>query len=226
MSSNERQYRSYLDYVENIGNSCGFEVEEDVLRIPSTKRVRVIVLLFLRFLENACSQLIKVFQFSFETINCEIQVCHIGKTRTYPKEDEISIKDEILNMLRNSRHGNLSETRSTHDFTAEKHCQTHAGKVHASSSCHHDNTEIDQSRERQFIPRSNTEPVRNCTKIDQKVLDEIVHKVVSELLSRSQGEEFEKCKNECREASKNWNMGGNVINVIPGLRGSRGKGGD
>ena len=39
-SSNERQYRSYLDYVENIGKTCGFDVKEDVLRIPSTKRVR------------------------------------------------------------------------------------------------------------------------------------------------------------------------------------------
>ena len=41
MSSNERQYRSYLDHVENIGTTCGFDVEEDVLRIPSTKRVRI-----------------------------------------------------------------------------------------------------------------------------------------------------------------------------------------
>lgn len=45
MSSNERQYRSYLDHVENIGTTCGFDVEEDVLRIPSTKRVRTLKLI-------------------------------------------------------------------------------------------------------------------------------------------------------------------------------------
>ncbi|KAL3858141.1 hypothetical protein ACJMK2_012751 [Sinanodonta woodiana] len=33
------QYRSYLDYVRLVGETCGFIVEEDMLRIPSTKRV-------------------------------------------------------------------------------------------------------------------------------------------------------------------------------------------
>ena len=34
------QYRDYLDYIFEIGqNKCGFEVQEDKLRIPSTKRV-------------------------------------------------------------------------------------------------------------------------------------------------------------------------------------------
>ena len=40
-SSNEGQYRSYLDYIENIGKTCGFDVKEDVLRIPSTKKVQI-----------------------------------------------------------------------------------------------------------------------------------------------------------------------------------------
>ena len=34
------QYRSYLNYVREIGGKMGFKVHEDVLRIPSTKRVR------------------------------------------------------------------------------------------------------------------------------------------------------------------------------------------
>ena len=33
------QYQSYLAYVAQVGRACGFEVEEDTLRIPSTKRV-------------------------------------------------------------------------------------------------------------------------------------------------------------------------------------------
>ncbi|XP_078598056.1 putative tRNA (uracil-O(2)-)-methyltransferase isoform X2 [Branchiostoma floridae x Branchiostoma japonicum] len=32
-------YRNYLDYVCSIGQACGFTVEEDSLRIPSTKRI-------------------------------------------------------------------------------------------------------------------------------------------------------------------------------------------
>eukprot|EP00123_Amoebidium_parasiticum_P002893 comp14183_c0_seq1/m.10127 comp14183_c0_seq1/g.10127 ORF comp14183_c0_seq1/g.10127 comp14183_c0_seq1/m.10127 type:complete len:585 (-) comp14183_c0_seq1:212-1966(-) len=38
-SSNVPQYAEYLDYVQSIGTLCGYEVEVDRLRIPSTKRV-------------------------------------------------------------------------------------------------------------------------------------------------------------------------------------------
>lgn len=32
-------YRDYLNYVSQLGNKCGFDMEEDKLRIPSTKRI-------------------------------------------------------------------------------------------------------------------------------------------------------------------------------------------
>jgi len=38
-STGSSHYRTYLDYIRNIGEICGFSVREDVLRIPSTKRV-------------------------------------------------------------------------------------------------------------------------------------------------------------------------------------------
>ncbi|XP_072262600.1 probable tRNA (uracil-O(2)-)-methyltransferase isoform X2 [Pyxicephalus adspersus] len=41
-SSKKTQYREYLDFVTDIGTRCGFNVEEDCLRIPSTKRVCLI----------------------------------------------------------------------------------------------------------------------------------------------------------------------------------------
>ena len=37
--SGKSQYRFYLDYVVHIGERMGFKVQEDVLRIPSNKRV-------------------------------------------------------------------------------------------------------------------------------------------------------------------------------------------
>ncbi|XP_047422447.1 probable tRNA (uracil-O(2)-)-methyltransferase isoform X2 [Sciurus carolinensis] len=37
--SGKTQYREYLDFIREVGLSCGFQVEEDCLRIPSTKRV-------------------------------------------------------------------------------------------------------------------------------------------------------------------------------------------
>jgi len=36
---NTSQYQSYLEFVEEVGQVCGFTVERDTLRIPSTKRV-------------------------------------------------------------------------------------------------------------------------------------------------------------------------------------------
>ncbi|XP_021251099.1 probable tRNA (uracil-O(2)-)-methyltransferase isoform X1 [Numida meleagris] len=40
--SKKTQYREYLDFVAEVGCVCGFHVEEDCLRIPSTKRVCLI----------------------------------------------------------------------------------------------------------------------------------------------------------------------------------------
>uniref|UniRef100_UPI00358FE819 probable tRNA (uracil-O(2)-)-methyltransferase n=1 Tax=Myxine glutinosa TaxID=7769 RepID=UPI00358FE819 len=37
--SSNGQYREYLDFVAEVGTVCGFHVEEDTMRIPSTKRV-------------------------------------------------------------------------------------------------------------------------------------------------------------------------------------------
>ncbi|XP_006875385.1 PREDICTED: probable tRNA (uracil-O(2)-)-methyltransferase [Chrysochloris asiatica] len=40
--SQKTQYREYLDFIREVGQACGFHVEEDCLRIPSTKRVCLI----------------------------------------------------------------------------------------------------------------------------------------------------------------------------------------
>ncbi|XP_013013035.1 probable tRNA (uracil-O(2)-)-methyltransferase isoform X2 [Cavia porcellus] len=40
--SRKTQYREYLDFVREVGQACGFLVQEDCLRIPSTKRVCLI----------------------------------------------------------------------------------------------------------------------------------------------------------------------------------------
>ncbi|XP_036982818.2 probable tRNA (uracil-O(2)-)-methyltransferase [Artibeus jamaicensis] len=40
--STQTQYRGYLDFIREVGAACGFCVEEDCLRIPSTKRVCLI----------------------------------------------------------------------------------------------------------------------------------------------------------------------------------------
>ncbi len=39
------QYCDYLDYVQEIGQAMGFKVQRDTLRIPSSKRVRLFILI-------------------------------------------------------------------------------------------------------------------------------------------------------------------------------------
>ena len=38
-NTDKSAYRDYLDYVKTVGETCGFIMEEDKLRIPSTKRI-------------------------------------------------------------------------------------------------------------------------------------------------------------------------------------------
>ena len=189
--SKDSQYRSYLDYIESIGKTCGFDVEEDVLRIPSTKRV-----------------------------------CQIGRSQKYAKEKQNSI-EEISKMLDNARYKEQNEIRNDCKTTAKK-CEGHVEStdlesLNAVSSYHHNNAQTGQSQAsschhhgstkpeqphvtKQFVPRSNTEPVRNCTKLGKGLLDEIVQKVAMELLSRP-AKKQEIIEDE-REANKHWRRGG------------------
>jgi hypothetical protein len=130
-----------------------------------------------------------------------------------------SIEDEISKMLDNARYGKRNEiTRNLNEYTTENqhqmpqspnvllsyhHDNTRTDQSQASLCHRHDNTKSDQSQaSRQFVPRSNTEPVKNCTKLDKELLDKIVQKVATELLSRSGRE------TDGRETNKHWNKGG------------------
>ena len=60
------QYRDYLDYIFEIGKvKCGFEVQEDKLRIPSTKRVCFIG----KYSEEKSGELAKDFLENLQTRN-------------------------------------------------------------------------------------------------------------------------------------------------------------
>jgi len=38
-ATGQGKYRAYVDYIRDLASQCGFEVEEESLRIPSTKNV-------------------------------------------------------------------------------------------------------------------------------------------------------------------------------------------
>ena len=108
------QYRDYLDYVRSVGTACGFEMEEDRLRIPSTKRI-----------------------------------CFVGRNRTKHGADQGTRRQTILDMI-----------------PAEE------------------NSEKRQKTDNGFVPRPAEIKVRNCTRIEKSVKEEILYIVVKRLLDR------------------------------------------
>ena len=57
-----------------------------------------------------------------------------------------------------------------------------------------------------FVPRSNKEPVKNCTQLEKELLENIVQRVASELLSRSRDERVIHTRE--KDGIKVWNKGG------------------
>ena len=131
-------------------------------------------------------------------------------------------------MLDNARYGKQNETRDLNNHTTEKEDQRYIESLMVLPSHHHDNIQTNQSQAsslcqskqsdqtqvaRQFVPRNNTEPVKNCTKLDKQLLDEIVKKVATELLSRTTLEEatLDNKADSDRVTNTNWNKGGRCM---------------
>ena len=112
------QYRDYLDYVRGVGSACGFEMEEDRLRIPSTKRI-----------------------------------CFVGRSRIKHGADQETQMQTILDMI-----------------PAEENSD--------------ENSEKRQKMDNKFVPRPAEIKVRNCTRIEQSVKEEILDIVLKRLLER------------------------------------------
>ena len=62
--STNGQYHDYLSYVKSIGQQCDFDVETDVMRIPSTKRV--------------CKHVLYLYIKVFFSVLEFLQVCFVG----------------------------------------------------------------------------------------------------------------------------------------------------
>nr|CAB3267262.1 probable tRNA (uracil-O(2)-)-methyltransferase [Phallusia mammillata] len=126
--STQGQYHDYLGYVEQVARICGFDVEVDVMRIPSTKRV-----------------------------------CHLGMRRLYQESNQQETLKNISNFVQSS------ETQSfNHEFAA----------------------------------RPKDQKVRNCTKMDRNVQNEIVNKLTKHLL--------ETVNLRKKGSGGNWNCGGSM----------------
>lgn len=108
--SNLSRYAEYLRFVAHVGQTCGYQVDEDRMRIPSTRRTCFV---------GRCSQ------------------------QSQPEWDKIQAAKSAL--------------------------------VAAAGSGSRENA--------QFQPRAAVEPVRNCTRVDRTILDQIVDLTIKNLLA-------------------------------------------
>ncbi|XP_069488129.1 probable tRNA (uracil-O(2)-)-methyltransferase [Ambystoma mexicanum] len=183
--SKKTQYREYLDFITEVGIACGFDVEEDCLRIPSTKRVCLI-------------GKSRTYQPHDEALIDQQRMQYIQKQQPnlkLAKEDtsSCSITDNTL----------ISNHCNKHDVISGDGAEN----IHV--LCTEDNKRNTESMSWVcgFLPREKFEQVRNCASLPRDFIDQVVLQVANLLLSESNQDHGE-CMGE--EHGKAWNSGSSL----------------
>ncbi|XP_053314212.1 probable tRNA (uracil-O(2)-)-methyltransferase [Spea bombifrons] len=161
-SSKKTQYREYLDFVTEVGHRCGFNVEEDCLRIPSTKRVcligksRTYLASQEGIIDQERKQYIKSHFEDNKGSSYKASPCHL------------ETKGNCNGLV---DHADESSTTST---AARVHLEPENG-VWLSG----------------FQPREKVEPVRNCALLPRTFIDKVVLQVANLLLNSDAEEKTE-----------------------------------
>ncbi|KAI8513219.1 tRNA methyltransferase 44 [Branchiostoma belcheri] len=161
-------YRNYLDYVRSVGQACGFRVEEDSLRIPSTKRICHIG----RTRVYPEDETHKIDQLISDFIN--------SRPREQPKNPHNSQTD-IRGATTECLVGNgnvLSDDPSADAKLTSDQGRSEVGGPTGSGSA----LWVDG-----FQPRSKVEVVRNCNRLEEGLKDRIVNTVGLALLNQHPG---------------------------------------
>lgn len=116
-----------------------------------------------------------------------LQVCLVGKSRTYKQSDEAEI---------DQRRASYIQSRQTFTGAAVQRSGVRKGR-----DCCHCSVECDDTSGSAwgdgFQPRNGAETVRNCAALPRDVVDGVVQKVAEALLGMSEG-----------TSSGDWNKGG------------------
>ncbi|XP_043269554.1 probable tRNA (uracil-O(2)-)-methyltransferase isoform X1 [Venturia canescens] len=107
------------------------------------------------------------------------RICLVGRDRIYPRE-MMPIRDKLIDEIINAR--------------------SLKGKEISAKERKNNSTESQWSTD--FKPRESVERVRNCTKVDRAVIDEIINVVTRQLLH--------KVRNIERNGGGTWNAGGQI----------------
>ncbi|XP_055480254.1 probable tRNA (uracil-O(2)-)-methyltransferase [Psammomys obesus] len=183
--SSKTQYREYLDFVLEVGLSCGFHMQEDCLRIPSTKRVCLI-------------GKSRTYPPSAEVWMDEQRTRYLHSRQGHPQS------------LPSERHASSAPQTTAHDAGHQDCHRTFA----AGTECMSEGLAAERGAEAQatglwapgFSPREKAERVRNCATLPRDFIDQVVLQVANLLLD---GKKLNMGTSE-DGSLKTWNGGGSL----------------
>ncbi|XP_051897365.1 probable tRNA (uracil-O(2)-)-methyltransferase [Pristis pectinata] len=152
------QYRAYLNFITEVGSVCGFKVEEDCLRIPSTKRVCLI--------GN---------QRTYPVFNEE----RLDKERTQYIRERCSF---TLSTETNHFSEAITSSLFAHDMT---HCSSAEHSMVQGTSAEVDSF-VSSMWLADFQPREKAQKIRNCATLPRDFTDRVVLQVAKALLKANQ----------------------------------------
>ncbi|XP_013383420.1 probable tRNA (uracil-O(2)-)-methyltransferase [Lingula anatina] len=194
-NAGESQYRTYLDFIKTVCEVCGFDVLEDALRIPSTKRICLIgksrsyTTSEEAMVDQRITEYIKSRCKNMVDNHCPIQLT--GHSHGTPLDSD----NEHAVSVNRTGDGQLQTTNTT-------------DKLQTTNT-------TDKAWALSFQPRAKVEKVRNCTQLPHDLTSEVVQRVFDAVLNA------EDAVLMCTEYGRNWCKGGVVpLSSIVSLLGS------
>ncbi|XP_031573877.1 probable tRNA (uracil-O(2)-)-methyltransferase isoform X2 [Actinia tenebrosa] len=181
------QYRGYLDYVHKIGVVCGFEVEEDMLRIPSTKRICHI----------GQSRTYPEEDHEEMEIKIKAMIRERGCNIDEGQQPQTMVNTTRISKQASGDHSTEYENDNNTDGT--RHLLDQSDRAYESNGAREDTgspaakkialeTEAHQIKTSDFKPREQTITVRNCSHLSKSLKEFIVNSVAEALLQESDSE--------------------------------------
>nr|XP_033806053.1 probable tRNA (uracil-O(2)-)-methyltransferase isoform X2 [Geotrypetes seraphini] len=164
--SKKTQYREYLDFITEVGHKCGFNVEEDCLRIPSTKRVCLI--------GKSRTYL------STQEASADEQRCQYINQKQF---NSAVLNDDAS-----------SQSRKTNNAVGSIYCNSGTNYESVTPVFSGKDKEPAGSKTwlSEFQPRNKTEQIRNCASLPRDFIDKVVLKVAYSLLCVNEGHQDER----------------------------------
>ncbi|GCC36554.1 hypothetical protein chiPu_0015049 [Chiloscyllium punctatum] len=153
------QYRAYLDFIIEVGSACGFKVEEDCLRIPSTKRVCLIG--NQRTYSSSCEKRLDEERTQYIRERCSYTLCAGDDTGFSKIKDCASPFPHVTDC-------SVVEDDMMQDSSADTDCP------------------VPNKWGTGFQPREKVEKIRNCAALPRDFVDNVVLQVAKALLKVNQ----------------------------------------